>query len=143
MIPRVRPLGGEDTEAALALFVHLTEGPREVKAEAFHAVLAHPGTTVFGAEGAGELLGLATLHLLPNATFSGRPYGLIENVIVHPSQRKRGIGRQVMMAATECAWARGAYKIMLMTSKSRGARGFYESCGFSAEEKYAMVLRDD
>ncbi|MEM6887834.1 MAG: GNAT family N-acetyltransferase [Pseudomonadota bacterium] len=142
MIPLVRPLKGEDTEAALLLYTSLTVGPKEVSAEAFHAVLAHPGTTVFGAEGGGVLLGIVTLHILPNVTWGGRPYALIENVVTHPDHRRRGIGRTLLMAATEAAWAKQTYKIMLMTGKKRGATGFYEACGFSSEDKTAMVMRD-
>ncbi len=66
--------GGEDTEAALSLYTALTFGPKEVSARAFDDVLHHPRTTVFGAGGAGALLGIATLHLLPNVTWNGRPY---------------------------------------------------------------------
>jgi len=141
MIPRVRPLGGEDTDAALVLYTQLTVGPKEVSAASFHGVLAHPGTTVFGAEGAGALLGMATLHLLPNVTWGGRPYGLVENVVTHCDHRKRGIGRALLSAIAEAAWAANAYKIMLMTGQQRGARGFYESCGFSSEDKFALVMR--
>jgi GNAT superfamily N-acetyltransferase len=141
MRPRVRPLGGEDTEAALRLYIALTQGPKEVSAEAFHAVLGHPGTTVFGAEGAGHILGMATLHLLPNVTFAGRPYGLIENVVTHPDHRRRGIGRAVLQAALDHAWAASAYKVMLMTGPARNAVGFYEAVGFCSEDKHAMVMR--
>jgi GNAT superfamily N-acetyltransferase len=141
MIPRVRPLGGEDTEAALSLYAQLTRGPKEVSAKAFHNVLAHPGTTVFGAEGAGTILSMATLHILPNVTSGGRPYGLIENVITHGAYRNRGFGRLVLRALSEAAWTHNAYKLMLMTGQKRGARGFYESCGFSSEDKFALVMR--
>jgi GNAT superfamily N-acetyltransferase len=116
-------------------------GPKEVSASAFHAVLAHPGTTVFGAEGAGTILGMATLHIMPNVTWGGRPYGLVENVVTDAQSRNRGIGRLLMRALSEAALARNAYKLMLMTSKTRGARGFYQSCGFSSEDKLALVMR--
>ncbi len=141
MIPRVRTLGGEDTEAALSLYTALTFGPKEVSARAFDDVLHHPGTTVFGAEGAGTLLGMATLHLLPNVTWNGRPYGLVKNVATHPDHRRKGIGRSVLQAAISHAWQANAYKVMLMTGQKRGAKGFYEAVGFSSEDKHAMVIR--
>lgn len=141
MIPRVRPLGGEDTEASLRLYMSLTKGPKDLSAQAFHEVLAHPGTTVFGAEGAGSILGMVTLHILPNVTWGARPYALIENVVTHPEYRHRGIGRAVMQTAVDHARASNVYKIMLMTGQARGAKGFYEACGFSSEDKFAMVLR--
>ena len=141
MRPRVRPLGAEDTDAALNLYALLTLGPKEMSEKAFHAVLGHPGTTVFGAAGAGTVLGMATLHLLPNVTWQGRPYGLIENVVTQPEHRRGGIGRAVLQTALAHAWQQSAYKIMLMTGQKRGARGFYEAVGFSAEDKHAMVIR--
>jgi GNAT superfamily N-acetyltransferase len=85
---------------------------------------------------------MATLHVLPNVTWNGRPYALVENVMTHPQHRLKGIGRTVLTAATEAAWAKGAYKIMLMTSRREGARGLYEACGFYGEDNVGMVLRD-
>ena len=141
MIPRVRPLGGEDTEAALSLYTALTLGPKEVSAHAFHDVLGHPGTIIFGAEGAGTILGMATLHILPNVTWGGRPYGLLENVVTHPDHRHQGIGRAVLQGALDHAWTQNAYKVMLMTGQKRGAKKFYEAVGFSSEDKHALVIR--
>ena len=31
--------------------------------------------------------------------------------------------------------------LMLLTGQRRGAKGFYESVGFSSEDKFAMVMR--
>lgn len=84
---------------------------------------------------------MATLHLLPNVTWGGRPYGLVENVVTHPKHRRSGIGRAVLTAALDHAWTHQAYKVMLMTGDKRGVRGFYEAVGFSAEDKHAMVIR--
>lgn len=137
----VRPLNGKDTEGALALYSELTLGPKRVSAQAFRAVLAHPGTTVFGAEHKDVILGMATLHLLPNVTWDARPYGLVENVITHPDHRKQGVGRAILEAALAYAFNAQAYKVMLMTGQKRGAKGFYESVGFSSEDKHAMVVR--
>ncbi|MEP6269224.1 MAG: GNAT family N-acetyltransferase [Paracoccaceae bacterium] len=112
-------------------------------AHPFHAVLAHPGTTVFGAEGAGDLLGMVTLHLLPNVTWHGRSYGVIENVFTHQNHRKRGVGRSIMQMALDHAWKETAYKVMLKAGQQRGARGFYQALGFTDVDKFAMVLRQD
>ncbi len=106
-------------------------------------VLSHPGTTVFGAETVGRLVAVATLHVLPNMTFGGRPYALIENVVTASTYRGRGIGRQVMEQAVSAAWAAGAYKIMLLTRQECGASGFYEKLGFTANEKFGMTLRHE
>jgi hypothetical protein len=41
----------------------------------------------------------------------------------------------------QSAWAAGAYKIMLLTGKSLGAKGFYEKLGFSDDRKHGMMIR--
>ena len=110
----------------------------------WRALLNHPGTTVFVAESEGRLAGTAALHILPNMTYAGRPYALIENVITARDHQRKGVGRKVMEAAIAAAWSENVYKIMLLTGRDRkdgGVKGFYESLGFTADEKYGMTLR--
>ncbi|GAB5437982.1 GNAT family N-acetyltransferase [Falsiruegeria mediterranea] len=104
-------------------------------------VLSHPGTQVVVAESEGVPVSMVTLHVLPNMTFGGRPYALIENVVTLKSHQGLGIGRQVMEYAAEQAWSAGCYKIMLLTGTSFGVRGFYEKLGYDPESKQAMILR--
>lgn len=138
---RIRDLTAEDTKDALALYTELTFGPPCADGAAFLRVITHPGTTVVGADDAGQIIGMVTLHLLPNVTWGARPYALIENVITVGSHRGKGVGRAVMQGAIDRAWAADAYKIMLLTGQKRGALGFYEALGFGTEDKFGMVLR--
>lgn len=138
---RIRPLTQADTADALKLYTELTFGPAALDAKAFHAVLSHPGTTVLGADVAGCVRAMVTLHLLPNVTWNARPYGLIENVVTARSHQRQGLGKALLQAATQKAWDTHAYKVMLMTGKKRGAKGFYEAAGFSSEDKHALVIR--
>ena len=137
----IRALEVADCEKALALYNELTFGPETQDCAACEAVIAHPGTTMFGAFEGRNLVAMLTLHLLPNVTWRARPYALIENVITTGTHRKRGIGKQLMHHAIAQAWAADAFKVMLMTGKKRAATGFYEAVGFSAEDKTAMVIR--
>lgn len=107
----------------------------------FSQVLAHPGTTVAGAEVAGQIVAMATLHLLPNMTQGGRPYGLIENVVTLPVHRGQGLMRQVMKFLHAHAWGAQAYKIMLMTGQDTGAKGFYGTLGYSADQNHGLQIR--
>jgi len=100
-----------------------------------------PFSTVFGAEENGAVVAIATVHVLPNMTFGGRPYALIENVVTASSMQGRGHGRAVMETAVAHAWQQGCYKIMLLTGRTARARGFYEALGFTADEKWGMTLR--
>ncbi|UWQ75584.1 GNAT family N-acetyltransferase [Leisingera sp. M658] len=104
-------------------------------------ILALPGTCISVAEAEGQVVAAATLHVLPNLTHGGRPYALIENVVTLQAFQCRGFGRAVMTFAQDQAWAMDAYKIMLLTGKAAGVRGFYERLGYSGDDKHAMTLR--
>lgn len=109
-------------------------------------VISHSGTTILGPfcqdQDAEDLLGaMVTIHILPNMTYGGRPYALIENVISAPNLRGSGAGRHVMRSAIDLASDARCYKIMLQTGRKREARGFYQKLGFDADEKWGMILR--
>jgi GNAT superfamily N-acetyltransferase len=110
-------------------------------ARRFADILQHPGTTIWGADLNGGIASMATLHILPNLTFAARPYCLVENVVTLRAMQGRGLARGVMHALMQAAWAVDAYKIMLLTGKELGAKGFYEKLGFSDDQKYGMMIR--
>ncbi len=138
----LRPLTVDDEGDARALYADLvgSDGVADGN-DSFARLLSHPGTELLGAELDGTLRAMLTLHVLPNMTQRGRPYALIENVVTASGFRGQGLGRAVMQFAVERAWAADAYKIMLLTGQDTGARPFYESIGFTAEEKFGMTLR--
>ena len=137
----VRPLAAQDSAAALVLYRHLAGHGSVADAAVFETLVAHPGTTVFGAFAADDLAAIATLHVLPNMTQGGRPYALVENVVSHSAHRGTGQGRKVVQAAIDAAWDANCYKIMLLTGQTAEARGFYEKLGFGADEKWGMTIR--
>ncbi len=139
--PALRVLTRADVAAALDLYTELTLGPPCIAPEAFYSVLDHPGTSISGAFTRDGLVAMATLHLLPNVTWNARPYGLVENVVTRADHRKRGFGRAVLEQLLATAWAANAYKVMLMTGQKRGALGFYQSVGFTQEDKHGLVIR--
>ncbi|MFB4316642.1 GNAT family N-acetyltransferase [Actinomadura sp. 21ATH] len=67
----------------------------------FHAHLTAGATAVWTATRAGQVLGLAVLHL-PSATATGRAH-----VHVHPAYRRRGVGGRLLGALTAEASERG------------------------------------
>jgi GNAT superfamily N-acetyltransferase len=109
--------------------------------ERFSEIISHPGTVIMGAELDDRIVSIATMHLLPNLTHDGRPYCLVENVVTLRSHRGLGLGRRVMTALMDEAWSVNAYKIMLLTGKNAGAKGFYEKLGFEGEQKFGMMIR--
>lgn len=140
-----RTLRPDDFDDALALYRELS-GTRPVAdgdfgRDRFREVLDRDGTAIYGAETDGSMVSMATLHLMPNMTYGGRPYALVENVVTLKTYQGRGIGRGVMNALIDAAWAAGAYKVMLLTGRRAEARGFYEKLGFDGDEKHGMILR--
>lgn len=80
------------------------------------------------------------LNVIPNLSRDASPYGLIENVVVDLEFRNEGYGKEIMRHALDRAWKLGCYKVMLQTgSKRESTHKFYESCGFSADDKLAFV----
>ena len=134
-----------DFDQAMVLYGDLVGADKVDLGEAgqnhWRSVLQHPGTKVFCLELGGQIGSIITLHVLPNTTYLGRPYALIENVVTLKSLQGRGLGRQLMQHVIDVAWAQDCYKIMLLTGQHVGDRGFYERLGFSADEKYGMTLR--
>lgn len=142
---RYRTLVPEDFDGAVALYHELAGNRGIVGGEPgralFRSILEHPGTTIHGAEIDGKVVAIATMHLLPNMTYGGRPYALVENVVTLDAFQGRGLGRGVMQSIIDAAWAADAYKIMLLTGRRAQARGFYENLGFDGDEKHGMILR--
>jgi len=137
----VRRLTKDDWPDAEALYTELTKSGSVAGRDQFLAVLAHDGTEVFGYIKGDKVVSMVTLHVLPNMTYGGRPYALIENVVTAKAMQKRGYGRATIEAAV--AWARqtGCYKLMLLAGRGRTAKGFYDAVGFSADDKWGMTIR--
>jgi len=99
------------------------------------------GGEVIGAFDGAKLLGTCTLNICANLSWSSRPYGIIENVIVLESKRGLGIGKKLMQFAIELAEQNDCYKVALMTgSKRKSTLRFYESAGFE-QSKTGFQIR--
>ncbi|MFG6490166.1 GNAT family N-acetyltransferase [Roseateles sp. BYS78W] len=138
----IRDLGVGDVDALLALYEHLNAGDARPSPEAVKAVFAHPGLCHFGLFVGDVLTASCNLAVIPNLTRGGRSYGVIENVVTHVDHRGQGYGQAVIRHAIEQAWAAGAYKVVLTTSrKDPAVWAFYERCGFDSGDKRAFVIR--
>lgn len=76
-----------------------------------------------------EILGTATLHIIQK---SNRKMGLIEDVVVHPKQQGKGVGKLLMEELLTKAKKLGCYKTILNSTESNQV--FYEKLGFSKEQ---------
>lgn len=68
--------------------------------------------------------------------FAGKPNGRhraeIQKMLVHSSQRRKGLGRQLMMAVEACAKSRDRSLLVLDTETASAGQHLYASMGFIA-----------
>ncbi|WP_371819136.1 GNAT family N-acetyltransferase [Roseococcus sp. SDR] len=142
----IRLAAPPDLAGMLDLYQHLNPNdPRvpEAAAEtAWRAMLASDLIRLFVAEDEGLLVSSCMLVLVPNITRGARSFGVIENVVTHAAYRGRGLGRAVLAAAVEAAWAADCYKVMLATGSRQGSTWrFYEGAGFTRATKTHFEMR--
>lgn len=104
--------------------------------EALRRIAGDPSLRLLIAEVDGQVVGALTLYLLPNLSHGGRPFALIENVVVERDLRGGGIGRRLMARAESVASDAGCYKVMLMSNARRApAHAFYRALGYQASHQ--------
>ena len=105
--------------------------PNEQEILSIYSSLIESGGCVVGAFDQEKLVGTATLSICQNFSWSGRPYAIIENVVVSKQLRRTGIGKAILAYSKNVAKEKGCYKVALMTgSKKEATLKFYESAGF-------------
>lgn len=107
------------------------EPPGDTRIEEVLAGIAATGGHIAVATSGNQFIGTYALYVAPGLARSGRPFAVIENVVVHPDFHRRGVGRALMEHAVSEAKRLGCYKVMLQVSDSRtGNHSFYQACGF-------------
>ena len=93
---------------------------------------------VLVAERAGGVLGMCTGQLVVS-TAEGGPALLVEDVVVDPDHRGRGVGRALLAALADWASGRGVRRLQLLADGTNGpALAFYDRLGWRAT---ALVCR--
>jgi GNAT superfamily N-acetyltransferase len=96
-------------------------------------VVADPRRDLLVAAAPDRLLGTVDLLIVANLTRGGRPWAIVENVVVDEPARRSGIGARLMAEVERRARLAGCYKLQLLSRKQRTeAHAFYESAGFTA-----------
>ena len=148
---RIREATEDDLPRLIELLAQLSlDAPREdagpplprTYSAAFAEIQADPRQRLFVAEAGGRVAGSATLIIVPNLTHQGRPYAIVENVVVDETERGGGLGELLMRHAIAAAGRAGCYKLTLTSNRRRGdAHRFYERLGFVAtHEGYRIEL---
>jgi GNAT superfamily N-acetyltransferase len=142
--PTVRAAVAADLPALRALYRQLypeLDPPDGAAVDgAWAATLATPGRTVLVGVIHDRVVGTADLTVLANAARDGRPYLLVENVVVGEAHRRSGIGRALLDAARDHGEAAGCYKLQLSADEP-AAFAFYEAAGLRpAARTYKQYL---
>lgn len=131
----IRPAEQADLPALQGLYRHLiaeeTPCRDDRAADILNRLQAFEGSAVLVGLLGAALVASCTVIVIPNLTRRGTPYALIENVVTDAGHRNKGLGKAILKAALDRAWAAGCYKAMLLTgSQKPSTLAFYEAAGF-------------
>jgi GNAT superfamily N-acetyltransferase len=137
---RIDRAQASDLEALHGLLFHLHgDSPwrksRNAAADAaLRSILADTRRALMIARVNGEAVGTIDVIVSPNLTREVHPFAIIENVVVAPAARRRGIGRKLVEAALDFARSCGCYKVQLVSANKRdAAHHLYNTMGFDAD----------
>jgi GNAT superfamily N-acetyltransferase len=100
---------------------------------AFREIAGNPRHRLLVVETGGRIVGTAVVMVLPNLSHRGRPWAVVENVVVAEAERGKRYGELLMQRARELAQAAACYKLTLTSNKERDdAHRFYQRLGFRA-----------
>lgn len=138
----VRPAGKRDIAPILALYQQLELSPDKARGgrnttsidyqNGLSRMLGTPGLELLVLEQAGAVIGTMTLLIVPSLAHGGRPWAIIEQLIIAEDYRNQKMGRKMVEHAIDRARQAGCYKISVDSDKRRsGAHLFYRKLGFS------------
>ncbi|WP_409271553.1 GNAT family N-acetyltransferase [Neobacillus sp. SCS-31] len=79
----------------------------------------------------GAIVGTLTLNICLQALHGTRPYGIVENIVVHEQHRNKKIGQELLRYVEECCKSIDCHKIMLLSNSQRhSAHRFFEREGY-------------
>ncbi|MES2201910.1 MAG: GNAT family N-acetyltransferase [candidate division FCPU426 bacterium] len=130
-----------DLDDLLHLYDHLRGGLSYVKRKAMDPTPRHkkalremlkdPRSLVLVAESRGKVLGTCTLYVLNRVYWQGKPWGVLDSIVVAESAQGQGVGTQLIRHAIKLAKKAGCTHINLTSNTQRvRAHIFYESLGF-------------
>lgn len=136
----IRPAHIGDLRALVALLQQLSLGEEQREdtstlvayEAAFAAIDADPRQTLLVATDDGVPVATAALVVVPNLSHGGRPYAIVEDVVVDASVRGRGYGEALIRHVIGLAREAGCYKLSLTSNRARtDAHRFYERLGLA------------
>lgn len=123
--------------ALSVLYEEFCEHPSDLQAmeRVFDEVKDNPHYFLLGHHNAEGMLDGSLLALVcPDMLDEGRPFLLIENVVVADSCRGQGVGKQLMDGAEQIAREHHCtYSILVSSGHRKAAHRFYENCGYTED----------
>lgn len=111
--------------------------------QAFADISALRGCEIIVAEEDRKVIGTCMLTIVPNLSHGGKPWIIVENVVVDKKYRRTGAGNLLMEYIKQKAIEVDCCKIQLMSDKRRTeeAYKFYQAIGYNATaEGFRMYL---
>ena len=87
-------------------------------------------------------VGTIDVAVMANTARQGRPYLLVENVVVAATHRRRGLARALLAGAERRGRAAGCYKLVLST-EDPAAVAFYEAVGMQVSGRTCKRYLND
>jgi len=109
---------------------------------ALELILADPSRArIYVARKKGKVIAMAALHFTTSTAEGGKVAGL-EDCIVRPEYRRKGVGKALLEYVIEQARAEGALRVMLLTDGDNArAQALYRKMGFAPSSMLAMRLK--
>ncbi len=99
----------------------------------FQRITANPAYVLLAAKSAGRLVGFAMGVVCEDLYGDGRPFMVVEDLIVDQARRRQGVGKALMYALEKTARERNCGQIILVTEANRtDSIRFYQSLGYDA-----------
>ena len=130
------PLPARDTAMIASLMQELSPENGLLKPSEIQETIASPECIIWVVRDkmTGMIVGVATLSVIQTLSTYNKPYGIIDDVVVHKDYRGYHLGRLLTEALIGTAGALGLKKIILSSNpknpKRKAARRLYESLGF-------------
>jgi GNAT superfamily N-acetyltransferase len=130
-----------DLDSLLHLYDHLRGGlsyiqrkpmvPTKLHKKAMAAMIQDKHAQILVAEERGRVLGTCTLYILNRVYWQGKPWGILDGIVVAPEAQGKGTGSQLIRHAIKLCKKAGCSQVNLTSNTQRTrAHIFYESLGF-------------
>lgn len=129
----IREAEGTDKDKLFELYRMLVPNSRKMNVleEQIETIRKHPYNFLFVYDEGGDILGTVTLNICLQALHGKRPYGVIENIIVHENHRNKKIGQKLLQYVEEFCRSLNCHRIMLLSNSAReSAHQFFEREGY-------------